>query len=203
MVITWTYRILISCPGDVHEYFMQTIEAAVAEFNEQMGNKLVQKHFELMYGHRVSVEILFWRENSHPVFLSGASGQDVINEQLVNVSDATIGLFYTRLGTPTEKYESGTVEEIEKTLGRGKHVAIIPIVDSVVPTELLGDGSEYAKMKQYLKKIRSEKRGLINDCAPKDLKRIIMDQFNEIIGQNENIGQNETGEKYKAISLVE
>lgn len=196
MVITWTYRILISCPGDVYDGFMPIIQKAVAEYSDYIGNSLMQKHFEQMYGHRIAIEVLFWRENSHPIFLTAASGQDIINEQLVGNTDGTIGLFYTRLGTPTDQYESGTVEEVELSLAQGKHVAIIPIVDRMIPIELLGDGHNYAKMKQYINKIRSERRGLIIDCYPEKLQDVLMDQFNEIIGQVEK------EEKYKTISLT-
>ena len=44
----------------------------------------------------------------------GASAQDVINMDLVATCDLLIGVFWTRLGTPTGRERSGTVEEIRR-----------------------------------------------------------------------------------------
>jgi hypothetical protein len=41
-----------------------------------------------------------------------ARGQEIINHQLVDTCDLLIGIFWTRLGTPTLAAESGTAEEI-------------------------------------------------------------------------------------------
>ena len=191
MIITFTYRILISCPGDVHNAFMGTIKEAVDEYNERISDRYTQRRFERMFGHRISVEILYWREDSIPIFLVGASGQDILNEQLVDTADGTIGLFYTNIGTPTDKYESGTVEEIEKTLERNKHVAVIPIVDDCIPTALLvDDGKEYTKLKSYLRRIRDGKRGLIIDCSSENLKKTLLDQFDSIVYFEEEANEN-------------
>lgn len=42
-----------------------------------------------------------------------ATPQDAISEQLLPKADYLIGIFWSRLGTPTKDYPSGTVEEIE------------------------------------------------------------------------------------------
>ncbi len=51
-------------------------------------------------------------------------GQAVINRQLVDTSDLVIGVFWTRLGTPTPLAESGTVEEIERVANEGKRCIV-------------------------------------------------------------------------------
>ena len=196
MVITWTYQVLISCPGDVHAKFGSIIQDAVNEYNKRISS--MQKSFVRMHGHRVAIEVLYWRESSRAVFLTGESGQDVLNDQIVYPADGTIGLFYTRLGTPTEHYESGTVEELEKSLEQGKPVAVIPIVTEDLPRKLIGDGREFSRLNDYIDSLKNGKRGLIIDCSPENLKDAIMNQFDEIVYKCE-----ENRNKYKDISLTE
>ncbi|WP_394424429.1 hypothetical protein [Vreelandella stevensii] len=52
-----------------------------------------------------------WETHSAP--LLGGRAQGVINEQVVHGCDMLVGVFWTRLGSPTGASESGTVEEIE------------------------------------------------------------------------------------------
>lgn len=59
-----------------------------------------------------------WESHSSPEM--GASPQDIINKQVLDKADILIGVFWTRLGTPTVGYGSGTVEEIEKHISLGK-----------------------------------------------------------------------------------
>ena len=40
-------------------------------------------------------------------------GQDVINRQIEDKYDLFIGIMYTKFGSPTNRAESGTVEEFE------------------------------------------------------------------------------------------
>lgn len=50
--------------------------------------------------------------------------QEVINEQLVRKCDMLIGAFWTRLGSPTGKAKSGTVEEINWCMKQKKPVML-------------------------------------------------------------------------------
>ncbi|MBY0261632.1 MAG: DUF4062 domain-containing protein [Phycisphaerales bacterium] len=62
-----------------------------------------------------------WESGSAPD-LSGRA-QAVINEQL-GVCDLLVGVFWTRLGTPTGTSPSGTAEEIDRHLERGRPVML-------------------------------------------------------------------------------
>ena len=46
--------------------------------------------------------------------------QAIINRQLLEDADIVIGIFGTKIGTPTEQYISGTVEEIKRHVARGR-----------------------------------------------------------------------------------
>jgi hypothetical protein len=59
-----------------------------------------------------------WETHSSPEM--GAPAQQIINRQVLNKCDLLVGVFWTRIGTPTEKHLSGTVEEIEEHIASGK-----------------------------------------------------------------------------------
>jgi hypothetical protein len=50
----------------------------------------------------------------------GDHPQAIINQRLLQDADFLVGIFWTRLGTPTASYASGAVEEIETHLAAGK-----------------------------------------------------------------------------------
>ena len=45
----------------------------------------------------------------------GDEPQKIINKRILKDADLLVGIFWTRLGTPTSGYASGAVEEIEET----------------------------------------------------------------------------------------
>jgi len=53
-----------------------------------------------------------WESHSSPEM--GGKPQEIINHQVLDKCDFLVGVFWTRIGTPTSEYASGTVEEIEK-----------------------------------------------------------------------------------------
>lgn len=50
----------------------------------------------------------------------GDRGQGLVNKQVLKDCDLLIGVFWTRLGTPTGVASSGTVEEIREHMAAGK-----------------------------------------------------------------------------------
>ena len=59
-----------------------------------------------------------WETRSSPEM--GAPAQSIINKQVLTKCDLLVGVFWTRIGTPTEHHLSGTVEEIEEHIVTGK-----------------------------------------------------------------------------------
>lgn len=102
------YKLLISCPGDVKEE-LKIIDEVVGEFND-------------MFSDTLGVTILpkHWSKSSYPQ--SGGKPQALLNDQFVNDCDAAVAIFWTRFGSPTDEYGSGTEEEIETMLKSNKQV---------------------------------------------------------------------------------
>jgi anti-sigma regulatory factor (Ser/Thr protein kinase) len=57
------------------------------------------------------LELVKWETHAWPGL--GADGQDVINRE-INVPDVLIVILWTRIGTPTGRAQSGTIEEFER-----------------------------------------------------------------------------------------
>ena len=102
------YNLLISCPGDIKEE-VTLIESAVDEFNELYAETL-----------GITIKTRHWSKSSYAQ--SGGKPQALLNEQFVNKCDAAVAIFWTRFGSPTDEYGSGTEEEIEIMLQSGKQV---------------------------------------------------------------------------------
>lgn len=86
-----------------------------------------------------------WETHSSPAM--GASPQKILNTQILDKCDLLVGVFWTRIGTKTEDYESGTVEEIDRHISSGKpamlYFSSAPVhLDSV-------DNEQYERLKSF------------------------------------------------------
>lgn len=93
------------------------------------------------------VEPVLWETHSRPAF--GDRPQELLNQQLVKSCDLVIGAFWTRLGTPTGKAESGTAEEIEQFRAEGKPVLLYFSSAPAVPESI--DPDQYKALIEYKK----------------------------------------------------
>lgn len=92
-------RIFLASPGDVKA--------------EREMIFALKEDLDLLIGKdkNIKFEIVNWERNSYPG--KGTDAQEVINEQINDEYDVFIGIFWQRFGTPTSRYESGTLEEYE------------------------------------------------------------------------------------------
>lgn len=105
-----TYKIMIGCPGDIKE----EIDMAM-----RVINRWTTLHAEQ---HSTVLLPIHWTTNSYPAH--GAHPQTLLNGQLVSKSDMLVGIFGARVGTATDKSQSGTIEEIEEHIEAGKPVML-------------------------------------------------------------------------------
>lgn len=105
-----TYKIMIGCPGDIRE----EVDLAMKVIN----------HWTIIHAEQSNTVLLpiHWSTSSYPEH--GAHPQTLLNGQLASKSDMLIGIFGARVGTPTEKASSGTIEEIEEHIKTGKPVML-------------------------------------------------------------------------------
>ncbi len=106
--IVTQYNLLISCPSDIREdEEIAWIRNAVDCFNKTNNSG-------------IHINIVYWKYNAYAE--SGDRAQELLNRQLVNDCDAGVAIFWSKFGTPTGEYGSGTVEEIMMLLSGGKQV---------------------------------------------------------------------------------
>jgi len=98
-----------------------------------------------------------WESHSSPEM--GSSPQQIINNQILDKCDFLVGVFWTRIGTPTNDYASGTVEEIEKHIASGKPVMLYFSSQPVVLDTV--DINQVTKLKEF--KISCQGRGLYEE----------------------------------------
>ena len=137
------YDILISCPGDITKEEIEVINRSIQRFNDlytkSLGITLQSKH---------------WSRNAFAQ--SGNKPQELLNEQFVNDCDAAIAIMWTRFGTPTDEYGSGTEEEIENMLAHKKQVFMYFSQKPIPPDKL--NENEYKKVNAFKDKYKN--RGL-------------------------------------------
>ena len=127
------YRILIASPGDVADE-RAIVREEIARWNSM--------HSESM---KIVLLPIGWETDATPDLRE--RGQAVINRQLVDNCDLLIGIFWTRIGTPTPEAESGTVEEIERAAAEGKR-CIVYFSDQPVALSKV-DQKQHDRLQQY------------------------------------------------------
>ena len=92
-----------------------------------------------------------WEHDSTPEI--GEEPQQVINRQLLKDADLLVAMFWTRIGSPTGKAASGTVEEIEEHISGGKPAMLYFSSSPVAPDKL--DQTQYEALKTFKSWARS------------------------------------------------
>ena len=104
------FQVLIASPSDVTE-------------EREIAVKTIQEWNDLNSADRELVLLpLRWETHSSPEY--GSAPQEVLNRQIVDRSDLVVGIFWTRIGTPTGAADSGTLEEIERMASQSKPVML-------------------------------------------------------------------------------
>jgi len=85
---------------------------------------------------------LGWETHSSPDL--GGRPQQLINDRILGRCDLLVGIFWTRIGSPTGKAISGTVEEIHEHHAAGKPVMLY-FADRPVPPDRL-DSVQYGEV---------------------------------------------------------
>jgi hypothetical protein len=100
----------------------------------------------------------------------GASPQDIINKQIVDDCDFGVAVFWSRLGSPTQNHESGSVEEIERLLAKGANVMVY-FCDAPIAEDALQD-EQYGRLQALKRSFRE--RGLLAKYSTVDELRGVL-----------------------------
>jgi len=137
-----TFNVMIASPGDVASE-RSIVRDVVYEWNAVHSSS-----------RKIVLLPIGWESHSSPEM--GASPQAIINNQILERCDLLIGVFWTRIGTATDEYASGTIEEIERHIEAGKPAMLYfssqPVAMDTVDLE------QVAKLKAFKESCRG--RGL-------------------------------------------
>src|SRR6266542_3337212 len=115
-------KVMIASPSDVGAE-RQVIRNVIQEWNNAHAE---DKNIVLMP--------VGWESHSAPTL--GGRPQAIINKQVLADCDLLIAVFWTKVGTPTGKAVSGTVEEIEEHV-KAKKPAMIYFSAAPFPLDLV------------------------------------------------------------------
>lgn len=127
----------------------------VAKERQLIREVLLEWNFINSEDRRIVLMPVGWETHSSPMM--GTRPQEIINKQVLAGCDLLVAAFWTRIGTPTGKSASGTVEEIEEHIATGKP-AMIYFSSAPVHLESV-DEEQYGALRKF--KGHCMERGLI------------------------------------------
>ncbi len=165
------YQVMIASPRDVVQERHLAVEV-IYEWNA------VNSHTS-----KIVLIPAGWETHSAP--LMGDRPQEIINRQVLENSDLLVGIFWTRIGTPTGKSMSGTAEEIEKHIEAGKP-AMLYFSDAPIRPDSVDD-DQYKKLQEFKRICRDQ--GLLESYeSPAEFRRKFSRQLSIIINQHDYFG---------------
>lgn len=173
-------KVMIASPSDVANA-RQVIRNVIQEWN---------------YAHSEDKNIVLmpvgWESHSAPSM--GDRPQAIINKRVLAGCDLLVAAFWTKIGTPTGKAVSGTVEEIEEHVKAKKPAMIYFSTEPVVLQSV--DREQYEALENF--KVQLRQRGLYEGFESKDDFR---NKFGRQLAQTVNLyfgaEKNENGRNWK------
>lgn len=133
------YRIMIASPSDVTEE-RNIIKEAMEYWNYRYGLE-----YQIMF------IPLRWEYDSYPAM--GENPQALLDKQLCDRSDMLVAIFWSKLGTPTTSFPSGTVEEIHEHEDKGKPVFLY---FNKAPLPQDHDFDQFGKLREFKAEIKGK-----------------------------------------------
>lgn len=137
-------KLFIACPNDIIDE-KKRIKLITEEINKTSGK---QNSF--------SLELLNWDMDTYTQI--GSDAQDVINLQIDNQYDILIGILWKKIGTPTKRGKSGTIEEINRAISNIEKEQLIFFKTTSVPINEI-DTEQLSKVNTYKKEL--SQRGVL------------------------------------------
>jgi hypothetical protein len=134
-------RVFIASPGDVH---LERDEACKVIHNWNAAHSIARS---------VIVEPV--RVESHSRAVQGGHPQDLINGQLLERCDLLLAILWSRIGTPTAKDLSGTIQEIREFAGdKGANKVLLFFCDRDISNS--ADLDQVQAVRTFKERVRQE-----------------------------------------------
>jgi hypothetical protein len=179
-------RVLVASPSDVLEE-REIVRDAISDWND---------------AHSQSKSIILqpvgWEHSTFPSY--GKHPQKLISKQIVAKSDALIGVFWSRIGTPTEDSYSGSVDEILEMHEAGKPILLFFSNREISPKNI------HAEQLQHLRLFKSsiQKSAFYHEFDSKeDLAKKVTKALGLFMNSHDGAWQNDTKIAWKMLSSHE
>lgn len=135
----------------------------------------------------IKFEIVNWEKNTYPG--KGDDAQDVINNQINDQYDVFLGIFWQRFGTPTNRHESGTLEEYENAKNKYEEDKENTHIMMYFKTEGNQnvydiDLEQFQKVKDFRQKISKEDGILFSEFEKtEDLRNLALLHISNLVSQ--------------------
>ncbi len=142
---------------------------------------------------------VMWETHASPTM--GQRAQEIINKEVLENCDLLIGIFWTRIGTPTGSSKSGTVEEIQRHIQAGKPAMLYFSEAPVIPDSV--DPEQYRQLKDFKKEC--EQKGLIETFeSAQDFEKKFTHQLSLRVAQDDYLQSvlGSTGEPSMTESII-
>lgn len=189
-------KIFIACPGDI--------------INEQHSIKLVVDEINKTSGehNNYNLELLNWKTDTYTQI--GEDVQEVINKQIEPKYDILVGILWQKVGTPTKRGKSGTIEEITIALtNKEKEQLIYFKIESPLDMNHI-NLNQLSKINRYKKDLKS--KGVLykefnstshfETLFRIDLTNLIIDNILKPKGSKNIIDENAKPNKYESITKL-
>ena len=103
-------RIFLAAPSDIGDEVGVAFEV-IHEWNDVHGSSM-----------SAMLKLVSWKTDCAPA--AGDRPQAIINEQALDESDILVGIFWSRFGSPTGVADSGTEEEVRRSVAVGRRVML-------------------------------------------------------------------------------
>ncbi|MGB4849843.1 MAG: hypothetical protein WBP41_18095, partial [Saprospiraceae bacterium] len=153
-------RIFLASPRDV-EVERTIVQEVITELNITYGTP-----------NHIVLKLVNWEQYSFPAI--GEDPQDVINNQLPFDYDVFLCIFWTRIGSRTQRADSGTIEELEiarEKRSNGENIEIMGYFKTEPPSSLKDLSEQYFQ-------VRKLQEDFGKDCLYKEFTST--DKFKEI-----------------------
>ena len=142
------YKVFIASPDDVKEE-REIVRSVLMRWNAINAET---KHIILLP--------VGWETHSSPV--TGITAQEYINDEVLADCDILIGIFWSKVGSPTKNAESGTIEEINRHVSERK-LAMLYFSTKDVPYN--ADLKQIEKVRELKQRYKKDSLyGEFSDC---------------------------------------
>lgn len=175
-----TQQIMIGCPKDVEEKYLQTIKDAIEDFNNEKGGE---------FG--IKLQARHWRDE---IYSGVENPQETINKQLCVECDYLLAVFYLSIGSANASEDTGTFTEVKYFSDHDKQVFLHRYIGEA-SVDLSSD-VDCTKIETYLARFKKEltQKTFKNYVDEKSLKEGIK---NNLTNYFRGIAEKEKREKMK------